>query len=216
MAQLNRTNLRQQTIALLRARILGGELEVDKVYSAIVLAGELGISATPVREAVLDLASDGLVEIVPNKGFRVVTPTKADLDEIAQLRLFLEVPVLETVVERVTDEQLKGLEDLFDACAAASDRGDVGDFLLADRAFHLRILETARNSRLTDLVMGLRDQTSLVGLKQLSDKGQLGEATDEHRRLLAALKRRDAKKAQEVMRLHLRHTRGVWAGYPES
>src|SRR4051812_407487 len=98
MVALNRANLRQQAISLLRTRILGGELEPDTVYSATTLAADLGVSPTPIREAMLDLANDGLVEVVPNKGYRLTNPTEKDLNEISELRLLLEVPSLESVI----------------------------------------------------------------------------------------------------------------------
>lgn len=216
MVALNRTNLRQQAITLLRTRILSGELETGTVYSATALAAELGVSPTPIREAMLDLANDGLVEVAPNKGYRVTAPTEQDLNEIAELRLLIEVPVLESVVELAGDDELDRLDAAVEACAAAAAKGDLSGFLLADREFHLGLLEHSGNSRLRRLVAALRDQTRLVGLKDLADSGQLGESAAEHRAILEAVKARDAKRAQDLMRQHLLHTRGIWAGQAEA
>lgn len=80
MRTLKQTNLREQAKEVIRAGIIGGELVPGQVYSATTLSGRLGVSQTPVREAMLDLANDGLVEPVRNRGFRVMTVADADLD----------------------------------------------------------------------------------------------------------------------------------------
>ncbi len=84
----------------IRVRIVTGEFAAGEIYSAPALAAVLGVSATPVREAMLELTADGLVEVVPNRGFRVVEPSQHDLDEIFELRLMLEVPAAERAAER--------------------------------------------------------------------------------------------------------------------
>jgi DNA-binding GntR family transcriptional regulator len=212
---LNRANLRQQAISLLRTRILGGELEPDTVYSATMLGTDLGVSPTPIREAMLDLANDGLVEVVPNKGYRLTNPTEKDLNEISELRLMLEVPALDAVIARAEDRDLARLDKPVKRCIAAAKRGDLTAFLLSDREFHLGLIENAGNERLTRLVATLRDQTRLLGLKHLADSGQLDESALEHARILDAVKDRDAKLAEKLMRNHLAHTRGLWAGQSE-
>lgn len=212
MVALDRTNLRSQAIALLRTRILSGELESGKVYSATVLGTELGVSPTPIREAMLDLAADDLVEVVPNKGYKVTVPTEQDLNEIAELRLMLEVPAVKAVVAEATDADLERLEAPVEKCARAAADGDLPGFLLADREFHLELIGHARNARLQRLVAALRDQTRLVGLKGLSEAGLLGESAAEHRAILDAVKARETRRAQKLMREHLTQTRGLWAG----
>ncbi len=84
----------------IRVRIVTGEIAAGEIYSAPALAAVLGVSATPVREAMLELTADGLVEVVPNRGFRVVEPSQHDLDEIFEIRLMLEVPAAERAARR--------------------------------------------------------------------------------------------------------------------
>jgi DNA-binding GntR family transcriptional regulator len=215
MVALNRANLRQQAISLLRARILAGELKPDTVYSATALAADLEVSPTPIREAMLDLANDGLIEVVPNKGYRLTSPTEEDLDEISGLRLLLEVPSLKDVIAQADDRDLARLETPVKECLEAAGKGDLTGFLLSDREFHLGLTESAGNKRLTRLVATLRDQTRLVGLKALSDAGGLVATADEHARILEAVQARQVGHAESLMRLHIRHTRGIWAGQME-
>jgi DNA-binding GntR family transcriptional regulator len=216
MRALKQTNLREQAKEVIRASIIGGELSSGEVYSATVLARRLGVSPTPVREAMLDLASAGLVEPIRNRGFRVLTVADADLDEISELRKMLEVPAMRLVIEKASDEQLTALESAVTAIERAAESHDLSAFLLADRKFHLTLLEHTGNGRLVRLVSQLRDQTRLVGLKQLTESGQLAASAAEHRAILDALQAREPERAETLMRTHLEHTRGAWAGRDES
>lgn len=215
MRALQSSSLRQQAGEVIRASIIGGELEPGEIYSATVLAERLGVSPTPVREAMLDLASTGLVEPVRNRGFRVIAPDERDLDEISELRMMLEAPAMRRVVELASDDQLAALGAVVDEIESTAARRDVAEFLLADRQFHLGLLETTGNGRLVRLVAQLRDQTRLMGLKPLARSGQLMASAREHRRILDAVRERHADRAEALMRTHLEHTRGIWAGRAE-
>lgn len=216
MKVLRASSLREQAGQVLRASIIGGELEPGEIYSATMLAERLGVSPTPVREAMLDLASAGLVEPVRNRGFRVLTPDDRDLDEVGELRLMLEVPAMRRAVERGSDEAIEALERSVVAIEQAAEKGDLPAFLLADREFHLGILEMTGNRRLVKLVEQLRDQTRLIGLKELTETGGLMSSAGEHREILEALRARDADSVEHLMRVHLEHTRGIWAGRAEA
>ena len=215
MKTLTPTSLREQAGQVIRASILAGELRAGEIYSATVLAERLGVSPTPVREAMLDLASGGLVEPVRNRGFRVLTPDERDLDEISELRLMLEVPAMRVVVERAKDEQLEAFEEVVAEIEARAEAADVAGFLVADREFHLGLLELLGNRRLVAIVRQLRDLTRLVGITELAREGNLTASAREHRDILDALRARDADKAEALMRTHLIHTRGIWAGRSE-
>ena len=167
------------------------------------------------REAMLELANSGLVEVLPNRGFRVTVIDDRDLDEICELRMLLEVPAIALVIGRATDEDLDALYEPLNELEAAARRNDVADFLVADRAFHLELLALAGNSRLVEIIAGLRDQARIVALRSLADKGALQASAEEHRPILEALRSRDTGEAKRVMLVHLEHTRGAWAGLAE-
>jgi DNA-binding GntR family transcriptional regulator len=212
---LTPTSLREQAAQVIRASILANELQAGEIYSATVLAQRLGVSPTPVREAMLDLANGGLVEPVRNRGFRILSPDERDLDEISELRLMLEPPAMREVSARATDGQLEELDSVVTAIEERADAADVAGFLVADREFHLGLLEILGNGRLVRLVAQLRDQTRLAGITELAREGNLTASAREHRDILDALRARDADRADQLMRKHLVHTRGIWAGRSE-
>lgn len=208
---LRRVSLREQALDVLRQALVSGEIKPGDIYSAAALAERLGVSNSPVREAMLTLVHEGLMEAVPNRGFRVVPLSDTDLDEIYQLRLLLEVPAMAQLAERGIAGERERLNSLAeDIEQAAADR-DVIRFLEADRAFHLELLGLLGNARLVSIVANLRDQTRLYGLKALARQDQLGASAAEHRRLLAAIDAGDVPGVDRLTRAHLEHTRGEWA-----
>ena len=157
----------------LRAAIISGELTPGEVYSAPSLAATFGVSATPVREAMLDLAKENLVVVVPNKGFRVTVVDEEQLDQITAIRRLLEPPVVAEVTDLIPAEDFAGLRRLAQEIVDGARAGDLAHYTEADREFHLRLLAYSGNQRLVDLVAELRGQTRLVGLASLLDRGDL-------------------------------------------
>ena len=209
---LRRVSLREQALDVVRQALVSGEIKPGDIYSAAALAERLGVSNSPVREAMLTLVHEGLLEAVPNRGFRVVPLSDTDLDEVYQLRLLLEVPAMVQLAERgiaAERERLTGLAEEIER--AAADR-DVIRFLETDRAFHLELLALHGNRRLVSIVANLRDQTRLYGLKMLAQQDKLGASAAEHRRLLSAIDAGDAELVSRLTRVHLEHTRHEWAG----
>jgi len=215
LRSLKRRSLREEAVEVLRAAILGGELAPGSIHSAVSLAERMNVSATPIREAMLELARIGLIEVLPNRGFRVTVVDDRNLDEICEIRMMLEVPAMPLVIERASDDDLVELEQPLSELELAAGADDVAAFLLADREFHLSLLAFAGNPRLVTIIAGLRDQTRIVGLSSLAEDGALRSSAAEHRPILEAVRRREVGEAERLMRVHLEHTRGVWAGRAE-
>ena len=184
-------------------------------YSAPALAERFGISATPVREAMLDLINEGMIVAVPNKGFRIVETTDQDLDEMTELRRLIEVPTVGQIAKSITSEQVDGLRLIATRIMDAAAKGDVVTYIEADRQFHLELLRLSGNTRLVDLVDQLRMNTRLYGLEELAASGHLGRSSEEHLTLLDALEAGDRRGAERVMAQHLGHVRGIWANRHE-
>ncbi|MCI0387057.1 GntR family transcriptional regulator [Streptomyces sp. CNQ085] len=198
-------HLRDQVANALRAALIAGELQPGAIYSAPALATEYGVSATPVREAMLDLAREGLVEAVRNKGFRVTELSEQDLDEFTEIRSLIEIPTVGKVARSAGREQLEALRPLAEEIVAAARAGDLIGYLEADRRFHLDLLALAGNSRLVETVSDLRKRSRLYGLTELAEAGALVASAREHAELLDLMLAGDAAAAEEHMRHHLAH-----------
>jgi DNA-binding GntR family transcriptional regulator len=213
---LRRNTLRDQALTAIRHALVTGQIVPGVVYSAASLAAELGVSNSPVREAMLALVDDGLMEAVPNRGYRAVALTATDLAEIAQLRLFLEVPAAGLVAAAGVGDRLSELEELVEIIEQTAADGDVAGNLDADRRFHLLLVEACGNRRLTDLVARLRDRTRLYNLRNLAESGALVASAAEHRPILAAIAGQDRATAEHLMRAHLAHITTDWSTTSEA
>jgi DNA-binding GntR family transcriptional regulator len=209
-------SLREQVSRALEAALVSGELKPGAIYSAPALAERFGVSATPVREAMLDLVKDGFIEVVRNKGFRVLEMSETDLDQISQIRLMLEVPSTASAAAVLTPEKFEMLARVADEISGAASRGDIIRYLDADRRFHVELTATLGNPRLTDLVDRFRRQTRLFGLDDLARSGRLNASAQEHHELLVTLRAGDVDAVTRLMNAHIGHTRGLWAGREES
>lgn len=206
-----RQSLRERVAESLRAALVSGRMVPGPTYSIPTLAEQFGVSATPVREAMLDLVNEGIVAPVPNKGFRVVELTDEELDQISELRRLLEVPTVTGLAGAMDPRAIKALRALADAVRDAAQRADIEGYLEADRELHLTLLAQAGNPRLVEMVGRLRDQSRLYGLEQLAAEGVLIDSADEHLRLIDALESGDRRATEQVMAHHLDHVRGIWA-----
>jgi DNA-binding GntR family transcriptional regulator len=206
-----RRSLREQVTHALRAALVSGGLRPGIVYSAPVLAAEFGVSATPVREAMLDLAKEGLVEVVRNKGFRVVGLTEQDLDDFTEIREMIEIPATVRVAETATAAQLEPLRAHARDIVTAARQGDLIAYVDADRRFHLGLLALHGNRHLVDTVRDLRSRSRLYGLQALASAGRLVESAEEHERLLDAMIAGDVAEVEDLISSHLGHVRRLWA-----
>jgi DNA-binding GntR family transcriptional regulator len=213
--KLELVSLREQALSAIRAGIITGEIQPGEIHSAPVLAARLGVSATPVREAMLDLVKEGLVEPIRNRGFRITTVTDRDLDAILAIRMLLEVPTVIGATKKLRPKMLALLWQHVEDMEESARLGDLSSFLQADRQFHRGILESSGNDYLVDIVDKLRDQQRLYGLPQLAQAGRLIQTAREHRLILEAIEAGDGDEAERLMRRHLRHARGAWAGRAE-
>jgi DNA-binding GntR family transcriptional regulator len=203
--------VRDQVRNALRAAIISGELVPGELYPAPALGAQLGVSSTPVREAMFDLVTEGLVVVQPNKGFRVTEMSDADLDNVAAVRMLVEPPATRDVVPLIPDAGFVGLRALADPIVTAADVGDLVSYVEADRVFHLTLLGYSGNPHLLDVVARLRAQTRLSGLARLAAEGKLVESAAEHHELLDLAETGDAVGAESLMRRHIDHIRAEWS-----
>jgi DNA-binding GntR family transcriptional regulator len=216
----NQSNLREQIREALRALLITGRMRPGRLYSAPRLAAEFGVSPTPVREAMLDLVSEGLVEVARNKGFRVTQLEERDLDDIAELRGLIEPPVMRAVAEACTGpvrREVEKLRELARRIVTAAGSGDLLTYTEADNAFHLRFLELHGNEQVVTAVRGLRRRSRLYGLEALAAAGVLAQLAEEHEQMVDAALHGDGDLMLALMTQHIGHIRSTWASpHPQS
>ncbi|MEU7560791.1 GntR family transcriptional regulator [Streptomyces eurythermus] len=206
-----RSSYRERVADALRAALIAGELRPGEVYSAPSLAARFGVSATPVREAMLDLAKEGLVDTVPNKGFRVTVVSDRQLDEYTQIRALIEIPTVVALARTADRVSLEALRPAAREIVQAAAAGDLIAYVEADTRFHLGLLALAGNTHLVEVVADLRGRSRLYGLTALVRAGRLLASAEEHLELLDALLERDEQAVDAIMTRHLGHVRGLWA-----
>ncbi|SNX64590.1 GntR family transcriptional regulator [Streptomyces sp. TLI_55] len=206
-----KSSYRERVADALRAALIAGELLPGAVYSAPALAARFGVSATPVREAMLDLVKEGLVDTVPNKGFRVSEVSDRQLDEYTHVRRLIEIPTVVGLAATAAPVQLEALRPAAREIVQAAAAGDLVAYVEADTRFHLGLLALAGNAHLVEVVRDLRARSRLYGLTALVEAGRLPASAEEHLELLDALIARDETAVHEVMTRHLGHVRGLWA-----
>ncbi len=198
-------SLTDAVVEAVRVGVQQQQLVPEEVYSVYQLADLLGVSRSPVREAMLRLADAGLVEIARNRGFRVVLPTADDVAEIFEIRLALEP----AAAARAAGRDRPDLADHLRAMARAAEQRDEPAFWSADRALHRAILVAAGNRRAAEIVEQLRATTALLGPPTTATGRSLVEILAEHQPVVGAVLAGDAALAEQAMREHLEHTRDL-------
>jgi len=208
-------SLRARVTDALRESLIAGTMQPGRIYSAPNLAELLGVSATPVREAMIDLAREGLVKAIRNKGFLVIQLLDHDLDDLTELRALIEVPTIAKVAVLITPAQVAALRPLARQINSTAISGDISEFIRVDTAFHLQLLAVAGNRQIVDEVRRLRNLSRLYGLGPLAASGELIATAQEHTELLDVVEAHDVAGAKLLMERHIGHIRGVWAGLDE-
>ncbi|GAA1933967.1 GntR family transcriptional regulator [Streptomyces sodiiphilus] len=199
-----RHSVRAQVLDALRRALADGELAPGKVYSAPALAEQYGVSATPVREAMQQLAGEGAVEVVPNRGFRVAAHSARDAEELAEVRAALEVPAVLGLARSLPAERWSELRPQAEAAVRAAAFGDRAGYAEADREFHCALLSLTGNRQLVAVARDLHRRAQCrVPPGRLPGTAELRADAEEHLVLLDALGRRDLETAERLARGHV-------------
>jgi DNA-binding GntR family transcriptional regulator len=196
-------SLREQVVQHVRAEIISGHCAPGTMYSVPGLAEDLGVSTTPVREALLELARNGLIEPVRNRGFKVLEPTLDELRELFEVRELLEVRAGELLALR-KPETLDGLVKLADAVKKAVKEDDVTGYLEADRGFHHAFIAAAGNAFLTELAMTARDKMRLYGIASRAGRERQVASVAEHYKLIELVMAGNGKSIAALLKEHIR------------
>ncbi|MFJ2256974.1 GntR family transcriptional regulator [Streptomyces sp. NPDC087844] len=201
---IQRLSVRGQVLDALRSALVAGDLAPGEVYSAPALGERFGVSATPVREAMQQLANEGAVEVVPNRGFRVIRRGARELAELAEIRALVEMPVMLRLTRTVAAPCWAELRPLADATVTAAATGDLARYAESDRVFHAAVLALSGNRQLVQLADDLhrRAQLPLAGAPTRRPRADLLADAAQHAGLLDALAAQDVAVAQGLIRDH--------------
>lgn len=202
-----REALHEQTYQALRTNILSGELATGERLVETHLAQQLGVSRTPIREALRQLQREGLVTIEPNGGMRVITVSSADAVHLYDCRIALERTAIQQACRQASDETLQQLEATITQAERAVQRQpstlNTFEMLNLDYQFHRRIAESSGNPWLADLLDQVFDKMMLLRAKTTRDNPKVLEICTEHRHIYRAIQSRSPAAAVETIEAHL-------------
>ena len=198
-----------RTHAAVRELILGGELTAGARLAEAELADRLGVSRTPVREALARLAAEGLVELVPNRGARVATWSRRELEGVFELRALLEPQLTELAVPRATAADADDLDDLAHRMIVTAAEEDLDALVPLNRAFHDRLVALADHPALAAALAGAVRAPIVLRNFHAYDPASLQRSLAHHVEIVAALRAGDPAWARAVMTAHIHNARAV-------
>jgi DNA-binding GntR family transcriptional regulator len=195
-------SLREAVLQQVRAEIVSGRAGAGTLYTVPGLAAQMGVSTTPVREALLELSRAGLVSALRNRGFLVEGATLQDLENLFAVRVMLERFALETVARRrLTDPAPLTL--IADEVASAVERHDVNAYIETDRRFHQMLVARAGNPRLARLVMAQRDDMRLYGIDSKEGRQRQIDSVAEHYQMIHHALEGEVEQIGELITRHI-------------
>lgn len=197
--------LRDVVFNTLRRAIITGEFAPGERLMEISLANRLGVSRTPVREAIRKLELEGLVIMIPRKGAQVAKITEKSLRDVIEIRCVLEEFAASLACERITPEGRENLKDAHENFVEAVKNGDILDIVEKDERFHDAIFQATSNERLITIINNLREQFYRYRMEYVKDIEQHSVLVNEHELLLRAIYDEDSETAKRIMRTHLQN-----------
>lgn len=195
--------LRDVVFNTLREAILKGELKPGERLMEMHLANKLGVSRTPIREAIRMLEQEGLAVTIPRKGAQVAKMTEKDLQDVLEVRDALDELAVACACKRMTEEQFAMLKDAMAAFEAATKTDDVRSIVETDEAFHDVIYAAAANPKLENIINSAREQMYRYRYEYVKDKTVYQQLIDEHKAIMEGFAKRDVDYVKSIMHTHL-------------
>ncbi|MZQ75619.1 MAG: FCD domain-containing protein [Peptoclostridium sp.] len=199
----NKSSLSSKIFNVLRDNILEGKYVHDEKLIEVKLAQELGVSRTPVREALKQLELEGLVENIPNKGVVVKGISKQDISDIYTIRLAIEGIAVEWAMERMSEEDVEKLKEIYELMEFYTLKKDYLKISELNTQFHEVIYKATKSRYLEQVLKDFQYYIKTTRNKSLRTPGRLESALEEHREILDAFITKDPKKAREVLENHI-------------
>lgn len=199
--------LRDAVYKILRLAILRGELEPEERLMEIALAEELGVSRTPIRDAIRKLEQEGLVRMIPRKGAQVANITEKDLTDVLEVRIGLECMAIDKACQMIGREQLGQLEQAARDFDDTIRGGDLIEMAEADEAFHEIIYRISGNKCLIGMLANLREQIYRYRMEYLKEENVRRALVEEHGQIVEAIREKNAEKAKKIIYRHIENQR---------
>ncbi len=200
-------SLREKIFLKLRQDILDGKYKAGDSLVELKLAEEMGVSRTPVREAIRQLELEGLVFSIPNKGVFVEGITSQDIEDIYAIRECMEGLAARWAIERMDDQSLKELENLCELMEFYTGKGDLDRVGELNSKFHDLIFESTKSKPLKQILSDFQYYIGNIRLASLKSPGRAEQSLNEHKAIVEAFKDRDAERGERVLVEHIRNTR---------
>ena len=197
--------LRDVVFNTLRQAILTGELKPGERLMEIHLANKLGVSRTPIREAIRKLELEGLVTMIPRRGAEVAQITEKSMNDVLEVRRAMDALCVELACDRITPEELQDLKKACDTFEAAVKTDDIKQIAQADVAFHDIIYAATDNRRLIQLLNNLREQMYRYRIEYLKKKECYPQLLEEHQTIIDSIESRDKDRATQITGQHIKN-----------
>ena len=199
-------SLKDMALSAIKEAILYKKLEPGVMYTEAAVSSELGISRTPIREALIHLASRGFIIYMARKGFQIRVLMEKDVKNLFELRMALELAVIRHITPKLTEESMIKIENLLSKYTKATEAGNPIESINADRELHLSLAHLTDNPFLINAIEEIRDLIDLASIRSLEIEYRTTEAIKEHQEIIDMLKARSLEGALEKMEEHLRIT----------
>ena len=195
--------LREAICESLRNAIKNGKLKPGERLMEVQLAEELGISRTPVREAIRKLEQEGYVIMLPRRGTYVSSVSVHDVQEIFEIRTALEKLSTGLAARRIENDELEQLQKLLTTIEGYIEKRDIDNIVKTDIEFHDLLYHVSRNERLSGIISNLKEQLARFRTLSMSYPGRLEETLEEHREMVEAIASGDVEAAREAAERHM-------------
>ena len=192
--------LREKILETIRDAIIAGSLKPGEKVAEPELAERFGISRTPIREAFRQLESEGYLTVIPRKGAVVVSFSEKDVEEFYAIKSILEGYAARRACENLTPRELEKLQTINGKLLHLADDGDFKNFFKVHNDFHEQFIRAADNEKLYDLIMNLVGKFQRLRTASLSLPGRMHISVEEHEKIIAAFRQKDAELAEQLVR----------------
>ena len=203
----NNAPLSESLLGKLQRDILTGEFKPGKKLTEQELCSRYMVSRTPVREALKQLETDGLVENILNRGAFVVGMSDQDYEDMFELRKIYEIQAVKWAIERISEEEMEKLEETFEFMEFYTLRNDIDKMLTINTGFHQVIYEASHNRQLKKLLSSYQNFVKYKNAESVYDDDYLQSVLEEHRAIFKAFVDKDVKAGAQAMESHMNKTK---------